>query len=58
MRAIRYVLQNAAHHFAATGADPYSSAALPKEAPELAAPLGWLQRRGAGRMAPELLLRW
>ena len=56
VRAIRYVLGNAAHHFGAAGADAFSSAALPKEAPELAAPVGWLLRRGTRRLA--LVLRW
>ena len=56
VRAIRYVLGNAAHHFRAASTDSFSSAALPKEAPELAAPVGWLLRRGTRRLA--LVLRW
>ncbi|SRR5260221_1131807 len=48
MKAIRYVLGNAAHHFAADGTDPFSSAALvPAERfTVLAVPLGWLLRDG------------
>ena len=58
VRALRYVLGNAAHHFRAAGTDAFSSAALTREAPELAAPVGWLLRRGASRVAPELVRRW
>jgi len=43
VNAIAYVLGNAAHHFAVTGADPYSSAT---SRDLLAAPQGWLLRFG------------
>ena len=58
VRAIRYVLRNAAHHFEEAGTDPFSSAALPSETPLLAAPRSWLLRRGVRRVAPELGMRW
>ena len=54
LRAIRYVLGNAAHHFGAAGTDPRCSAALvPAERlTVLAAPLGWLLRVGLERARP------
>jgi putative transposase len=58
VRAIRYVLDNAARHFGEAGADPFSSAALAKDAAEVAAPVGWLLRIGLRRAAPRLVLRW
>ena len=58
VRAIRHVLGNAAHHFRAAGADPFSSTALGPDALELAAPVGWLLRRGLRRAAPEIVPRW
>ena len=58
VRAIRYLLGNAAHHFGAVGTDGFSSAALPEGAPELAVPVGWLLRRGTRRADPRLVLRW
>jgi len=55
VRAIRYVLGNAAHHFGASGTDEFSSAALvPAERLTLlAAPLGWLLRIGWKRAKGE-----
>lgn len=58
VRAIRYLLGNAAHHFGSAGTDPFGSGALPVETRLLAPPLGWLLRRGVRRVAPDLLLRW
>ena len=58
VRAIRYVLGNAARHFGSGGTDPFSSGALPPETRLLAPPRGWLLRRGVRRVAPELALRW
>ena len=58
VRAIRYVLGNAAHHFGSAGTDPFGSGALPVETRLLATPLGWLLRRGVRRVAPDLVLRW
>ena len=52
VRAIAYVLGNAAHHFGARGVDGYSSSALPADAGELAAPRGWLLTVGRRRAAP------
>src|SRR5712692_10190892 len=48
VNAIRYVLGNAAHHFAAAGRDAYSSESLDRQwRPRLlAAPVGWLLRTG------------
>ena len=56
VRAIRYVLGNAAHHFGGATAgeaarDPFSSAALAERAGVLATPLGWLLRVGWRRAA-------
>jgi hypothetical protein len=53
VRAIAYVLGNAAHHFGAQGTDRFSSAALvPAERfTLLAAPLSWLLREGRKRVA-------
>jgi REP element-mobilizing transposase RayT len=45
VRAIAYVLGNAARHFGRRGADPYSSRA-PEAAAVLAAPRSWLLREG------------
>jgi REP-associated tyrosine transposase len=53
VRAIRYVLQNHAHHFGEQGVDRYSSALAP-----LDAPASWLLRVGAARVGPELGDRW
>ena len=58
VRAIRYVLANAAHHFGRSSADPFSSQALPKATPLLAEPVSWLLRKGALRVDPLLVLRW
>ncbi|SRR5260221_1745784 len=58
VRAIRYVLHNAAHHFGISGVDLFSSAALPTDALEVAPPRGWLLRTGARRVDPLLILRW
>ena len=52
VRAIAYVLGNAAHHFGARRVDGCSSAALPANASELAAPRGWLLTAGWRRAAP------
>jgi REP element-mobilizing transposase RayT len=49
-RAIRYVVANAAHHYAEKGADPFSSRG-PGSLAALAAPLGWLVRLGWRRAA-------
>jgi putative transposase len=48
INAIRYVLQNAAHHFGSTGADPFSSQSLPAQArvTVLAPATCWLLREG------------
>ena len=53
VNAIRYLLGNAAHHFAERGADPFSSVALPAESREglLARGVGWLVRMGWRRAA-------
>lgn len=58
VRAIRYVLGNAARHFGHAGPDPFTSAALPAGTPLLARPLGWLLRAGVRRADPNLALRW
>jgi len=42
--AIRYVLQNHAHHYGHTKTDPFSSAALDDRGPLLAPAKGWLLR--------------
>ena len=55
VRAIRYVLQNHAHHFGERGVDPFSSAALP-EVVEL--PVSWLFRFGVRRVDSDIRLRW
>ena len=54
INAIRYVLGNAAHHFAAPGTDRFSSAALVPAGrlTFLAVPLGWLARSGPGPAPP------
>jgi REP-associated tyrosine transposase len=59
VNAIRYVLGNHAHHFGASGVDPFSSAALSAadRAAVLTPPLGWLLRIGGRRARPALLLR-
>ena len=46
--AIAYVLGNAAHHFGASGPDPYCSAALPSQmrGSVVTSPVGWLLRVG------------
>lgn len=48
VNAIRYVLGNHTHHFAATGVDPFSSAGLSAadRGAVLAPPVGWLLRIG------------
>jgi len=51
VRAIAYVLGNAAHHFGAVGPDPFSSAALPDRDEVLAKPVSWLLRSGWKRAA-------
>ena len=57
VRAIRYVLANAAHHFGDAGADPFSSAALPAGTNLLARPLGWLLSKGMRRADPQIVSR-
>ena len=52
VRAVAYVLGNAAHHFGARGVDDFCSAALPSHAEELATPRGWLLTAGRRRAAP------
>ena len=54
VRAIQYVLGNAAHHFGAAGADPHCSAALvPAERLVLLAPgRSWLLREGLALLEP------
>ena len=51
VKAIRYVLGNAAHHFGGAARDPFSSAGLPDREGVLAKPLGWLLRAGWKRAA-------
>jgi REP element-mobilizing transposase RayT len=46
VRAIRYVLGNAQHHFGVRGVDPYSSASLEETEAVVSAPRGWLLRVG------------
>lgn len=58
VRAIRYVLGNAAHHFGSAGADPFSSAPLPAGTALLARPHGWLLRTGAPRLDASVAIRW
>ena len=57
VRAIAYVLGNAAHHFGETGPDPFTSRALPDELRPrvLARPRGWLLRVGWKRGVPPQL---
>jgi REP-associated tyrosine transposase len=54
VNAIRYVLGNHTHHFAASGVDPFSSAGLSAtdRAALLAPPVGWLLRIGWRRARP------
>jgi putative transposase len=54
VNAIRYVLDNAAHHYGQAGADAFSSEA-PDAAEVLAQPAGWLLRKG-WMLAPRRLL--
>jgi REP element-mobilizing transposase RayT len=51
VRAIRYVLGNAAHHFGRPGCDPFSSVAVSDRERVLAKPNGWLLRSGWKRAA-------
>jgi hypothetical protein len=51
VRAIAYVLGNAACHFGAAGRDPFSSAALADRDEVLAKPVSWLLRSGWKRAA-------
>ena len=57
VRAISYVLGNAAHHFGETGPDPFTSRALPEDLRPrvLARPVGWLLRVGWRRGVPPQL---
>jgi putative transposase len=50
-RAIRYVVENAKHHYGETGTDFFSSRG-PAGTEALAAPLGWLLRLGWRRARP------
>lgn len=59
VRAIRYVLQNHAHHFGASGGnDQFSSAVLAPDDSALDAPRGWLFRHGCRRVDPPLSKRY
>ncbi|MFN2546911.1 MAG: transposase [Myxococcales bacterium] len=53
VNAIRYVLENFAHHFGKGARDPYSSARCDREA-LLATPVSWLLRVGRWRAKPAL----
>jgi putative transposase len=56
VNAIRYVLDNARHHYGESGADSFSSEAANAPA-VLAAPAGWLLRDGWQHAPPHLIQR-
>ena len=55
-RTIRYVIENARHHYAERGADFFSSRG-PDGLTALAPPIGWLLRVGWGRAGPRDRIR-